>query len=84
MQGLQALMQLGLLAALNQPWPTCYTMLLLTMCLMCRSQTIDVFGEIAGISFSPDGSSLFVGVCDPNYSSLLEYRLGPEAGRRHL
>jgi WD40 repeat protein len=36
-------------------------------------QEIDLFGELAGISFSPDAESLFVGIFDRNYGSLLEY-----------
>ncbi|XP_075518796.1 putative WD repeat-containing protein C2A9.03 isoform X2 [Primulina tabacum] len=37
-----------------------------------RGQEIDLFGEIAGISFSPDTEALFVGVSDRTYGSLLE------------
>ncbi|VFQ85086.1 unnamed protein product [Cuscuta campestris] len=40
-------------------------------------QEIDLFGEIAGISFSPDTEALFVGVGDTTYGSLLEFN------RRH-
>ncbi|XP_057794566.1 uncharacterized WD repeat-containing protein C2A9.03-like isoform X1 [Salvia miltiorrhiza] len=36
-------------------------------------QEIDLFGEIAGISFSPDAEALFVGVSDRTYGSLLEF-----------
>lgn len=36
-------------------------------------QAVDVFGELAGISFSPDGERLFVGVSDVHYSSLLQF-----------
>ncbi|KAL3619720.1 hypothetical protein CASFOL_034632 [Castilleja foliolosa] len=36
-------------------------------------QEIDLFGEIAGISFSPDSEALFVGVADRTYGSLLEF-----------
>ncbi|KAL1547020.1 hypothetical protein AAHA92_23544 [Salvia divinorum] len=36
-------------------------------------QEIDLFGEIAGISFSPDADALFVGVSDRTYGSLLEF-----------
>ncbi|XP_073146181.1 uncharacterized WD repeat-containing protein C2A9.03 isoform X2 [Henckelia pumila] len=36
-------------------------------------QEIDLFGEIAGISFSPDTEALFVGVSDRTYGSLLEF-----------
>ncbi|CAN1791940.1 Uncharacterized WD repeat-containing protein C2A9.03 [Linum perenne] len=42
-----------------------------------KCQEIDLFGEIAGISFSPDSESLFVGIADRTYGSLLEF------GRRH-
>ncbi|KAL4618335.1 hypothetical protein ACB092_06G002800 [Castanea dentata] len=40
-----------------------------------KEQEIDFFGEIAGISFSPDteSESLFIGVWDRTYASLLEY-----------
>ncbi|XP_056857224.1 uncharacterized WD repeat-containing protein C2A9.03 [Raphanus sativus] len=40
-------------------------------------QEIDFFGEISGISFSPDTEALFIGVWDRTYGSLLEY------GRHH-
>ncbi|KAI4993847.1 hypothetical protein ZWY2020_008160 [Hordeum vulgare] len=41
-----------------------------------RAQEIDLFGEIAGVSFSPDdgAEALFVGVADRTYGSLLEFR----------
>ncbi|KAI4389437.1 hypothetical protein MLD38_001665 [Melastoma candidum] len=38
-----------------------------------RGQEIDLFGEIAGISFSPDTEALFVGIADHTYGSLLEF-----------
>ncbi|KAF2296795.1 hypothetical protein GH714_002022 [Hevea brasiliensis] len=38
-----------------------------------KCQEIDIFGEIAGISFSPDAEALFVGVADRTYGSLLEF-----------
>ncbi|KAK3127754.1 hypothetical protein QOZ80_7AG0577990 [Eleusine coracana subsp. coracana] len=39
------------------------------------AQEIDIFGEIAGVSFSPDEeAALFVGVADRTYGSLLEFR----------
>ncbi|CAH8309567.1 unnamed protein product [Eruca vesicaria subsp. sativa] len=38
-----------------------------------QCQEIDMFGEIAGISFSPDTEALFVGVADRTYGSLLEF-----------
>ncbi|PHU20300.1 hypothetical protein BC332_11451 [Capsicum chinense] len=36
-------------------------------------QEIDLFGEIAGISFSPDTEALFIGVADRTYGSVLEF-----------
>ncbi|XP_059444233.1 uncharacterized WD repeat-containing protein C2A9.03-like [Corylus avellana] len=42
-----------------------------------HGQEIDLFGEIAGVSFSPDSEALFVGVSDRTYGSLLEFN------RRH-
>ncbi|KAH0920358.1 hypothetical protein HID58_028018, partial [Brassica napus] len=38
-----------------------------------QCQEIDMFGEVAGISFSPDTEALFVGVADRTYGSLLEF-----------
>ncbi|KAL7130687.1 hypothetical protein ABFS83_13G150800 [Erythranthe nasuta] len=38
-----------------------------------KEQEIDFFGEISGMSFSPDTQSLFVGVWDRTYGSLLEF-----------
>ncbi|GMH14478.1 hypothetical protein Nepgr_016319 [Nepenthes gracilis] len=38
-----------------------------------EEQEINFFGEISGISFSPDTDSLFIGVWDRTYGSLLEY-----------
>ncbi|XP_050375911.1 uncharacterized WD repeat-containing protein C2A9.03 isoform X2 [Argentina anserina] len=38
-----------------------------------NGQEIDLFGEIAGISFSPDSEALFVGVADRAYGSVLEF-----------
>ncbi|XP_074310827.1 putative WD repeat-containing protein C2A9.03 [Silene latifolia] len=38
-----------------------------------EEQEIDFFGEISGLSFSPDTESLFIGVWDRTYGSLLEY-----------
>eukprot|EP00262_Sarcandra_glabra_P009893 TRINITY_DN2471_c0_g1_i1.p1 TRINITY_DN2471_c0_g1~~TRINITY_DN2471_c0_g1_i1.p1 ORF type:complete len:444 (-),score=54.91 TRINITY_DN2471_c0_g1_i1:1534-2865(-) len=42
-----------------------------------KRQEIDFFGEISGVSLSPDDESLFIGVWDRTYASLLQY------GRRH-
>ena len=36
-------------------------------------QEIDFFGEIAGIAFSPEADSLFVGVSDLTYASMIQY-----------
>ncbi|KAL3504712.1 hypothetical protein ACH5RR_034553 [Cinchona calisaya] len=38
-----------------------------------KGQEIDLFGEIAGVSFSPDTEALFIGVADRTYGSLLEF-----------
>lgn len=38
-----------------------------------QCQEIDLFGEIAGVSFSPDTEALFVGIADRTYGSLLEF-----------
>ncbi|KAL6878404.1 hypothetical protein ACP4OV_012574 [Aristida adscensionis] len=37
-------------------------------------QEVDLFGEIAGAAFSPDGEALFVSVADRTYGGLLEFR----------
>lgn len=42
-----------------------------------RVQEIDLFGEVAGVSFSPDASALFVAISDSMYSSLLQYQRAP-------
>lgn len=42
-----------------------------------KAQEIDLFGEIAGLSFSPDTEALFIGIADRTYGSLLEFK------RRH-
>ncbi|XP_020083335.1 uncharacterized WD repeat-containing protein C2A9.03-like isoform X2 [Ananas comosus] len=42
-----------------------------------QAQEIDLFGEIAGQSFSPDSEAFFVGVADRTYGSLIEFN------RRH-
>lgn len=38
-----------------------------------KKQEIDFFGEISGFSFSPDTESLFIGIWDRSYGSLMEY-----------
>ncbi|CAN5976808.1 unnamed protein product [Sphagnum jensenii] len=38
-----------------------------------KCQEIDLFGELTGISFGPDSESLYVGVVDRTYGSLLEF-----------
>ncbi|XP_052190222.1 uncharacterized WD repeat-containing protein C2A9.03-like isoform X2 [Diospyros lotus] len=42
-----------------------------------KAQEIDIFGEIAGFSFSPDAEALFVGIADRTYGSVMEFN------RRH-
>ena len=37
-------------------------------------QSIDLFGEISGIAFTPDSDALFIGIPDSMYNSLLCYR----------
>jgi len=39
-----------------------------------RSQVVDLFGEIAGIDFSPCSETLFVSVADLTYGSLMEFK----------
>lgn len=39
-----------------------------------RVQEVDLFGEVAGISFSPDAQALFVAISDTLYSSLVQYQ----------
>lgn len=36
-------------------------------------QDIDLFGELAGASFSPDGERLFLSVSDMHYASLVQF-----------
>ncbi|KAK2641664.1 hypothetical protein Ddye_023427 [Dipteronia dyeriana] len=36
-------------------------------------QEIDFFGEISGVSLSPDDESLYIGIWDRTYASLLQY-----------
>ena len=38
-----------------------------------KRQEIDFFGEISGVSLSPDDESLYIGIWDRTYASLLEY-----------
>lgn len=42
-----------------------------------KEQEIDFFGEISGVSLSPDDESLYIGIWDRTYASLLQYN------RRH-
>ena len=46
-----------------------------------RSQVIDIFGEVAGIAFSPDSESFFVGTEDQVYGSLMVTLLSAFAPR---
>ncbi|KAM7256916.1 hypothetical protein ACFE04_012657 [Oxalis oulophora] len=38
-----------------------------------QRQEIDFFGEISGVSLSPDDESLYIGIWDRTYASLLQY-----------
>ncbi|PSS35915.1 hypothetical protein CEY00_Acc00228 [Actinidia chinensis var. chinensis] len=38
-----------------------------------KRQEIDFFGEISGVSMSPDDESLYIGIWDRTYASLLQY-----------
>ncbi|KAJ6680370.1 GAMYB-BINDING PROTEIN [Salix purpurea] len=42
-----------------------------------KRQEIDFFGEISGVALSPDDESLYIGIWDRTYASLLQYN------RRH-
>lgn len=42
-------------------------------CRYTRCQAIDVFGELAGLSFTPDGERLYLAVSDVHYSSTLQF-----------
>ncbi|AES77949.1 putative transcription factor WD40-like family [Medicago truncatula] len=42
-----------------------------------KSQEIDFFGEISGVSVSPDDECMYIGIWDRTYASLLQYN------RRH-
>ncbi|CAL4939699.1 unnamed protein product [Urochloa decumbens] len=37
-------------------------------------QEVDLFGEVAGAAFSPDGEALFAGVADRTYGGVVEFR----------
>ena len=42
---------------------------------------IDLFGELAGISFTPEGDRFYASISDVHYSSVLQFeRHGAEAG----
>ncbi|KAJ8539757.1 hypothetical protein K7X08_014009 [Anisodus acutangulus] len=38
-----------------------------------KRQEIDMFGEISGVALSPDDESLYIGIWDRTYASLLQY-----------
>lgn len=38
-----------------------------------KRQEIDFFGEISGVSLSPDDECLYIGIWDRTYASLLQY-----------
>ncbi|KAI4180724.1 MAG: hypothetical protein LQ346_006931 [Caloplaca aetnensis] len=43
-----------------------------------KKQTIDFFGEVAGLSFEPEGQRLWVGVGDPDVGGLMEFERNRE------
>ena len=47
-----------------------------------RAQEVDLFGEVAGTAFSPDGARFFVAVADATYSSLLQFDAAAPGGLR--
>lgn len=38
-----------------------------------RSQVVDLFGELAGMAFTPEGDRLYVAISDVHYSSVLQF-----------
>ncbi|CAG8603122.1 4329_t:CDS:10 [Funneliformis mosseae] len=42
-----------------------------------QSQVIDLFGEIAGVTFTPDTDGLYIANADENYGCILEYEKSP-------
>ncbi|KAL8692226.1 MAG: hypothetical protein Q9218_002702 [Villophora microphyllina] len=42
-----------------------------------KKQTFDFFGEIAGVSFEPEGRRFFVGIGDPEVGGLMEFERSP-------
>jgi len=40
------------------------------------AQEIDFFGELCGVAISPDSQRLFLGLADPTYGGILEYKIG--------
>ncbi|PKA61298.1 U4/U6 small nuclear ribonucleoprotein PRP4-like protein [Apostasia shenzhenica] len=45
-----------------------------------KRQELDFFGEISGVALSPDDESLFIGVWDRVYASLLQYSMRHQYG----
>ncbi len=46
---------------------------MLTLSQEPQGQTIDFFGEVAGIAWSPDDSFFYIGTSDATYGSVLEF-----------
>lgn len=44
-----------------------------TKCCYNKRQEMDFFGEISGVSVSPDDESVYIGIWDRTYASLLQY-----------
>ncbi|KAL6900797.1 hypothetical protein ACP4OV_005473 [Aristida adscensionis] len=39
-----------------------------------KAHDIDLFGEVAGLSFSPDNEAFYVGIADQTYGGLIEFK----------
>ncbi|KAL8756802.1 MAG: hypothetical protein Q9199_002692 [Rusavskia elegans] len=56
--------------------------------MFAKKQTVDFFGEIAGVTFEDSGSRFWVGVADPDFGGLMEFerekgsKFGPVGGGR--
>ncbi|KAI4168441.1 MAG: hypothetical protein LQ343_006391 [Gyalolechia ehrenbergii] len=45
-----------------------------------EGQTMDFFGEVAGVSFEPEGERFWVGVADPEVGGLMEFERNKDGG----
>lgn len=46
--------------------------------LCCREQEIDMFGEICGISFTPDDSRLMTSIQEESFGGFLLHKRSPD------